>query len=228
MNNDIRLSTKQATNEAPPAIEVPRLPRRPSVPTTLSAAKLVDGSTFQDITVANAELAEVVANDPSFERVLLKRADFARSKLTLGTWIDVRWDTSDFAEARWEKALFVRVELLGCRMLGTQLLEARMQHARFSRSNMTYARFWNAQFEHARFEQCELREASFEGANLSGVVFDRCDLREADLRGATLRGTDLRGSQLDGLRVGIKDLQGAIIDAQQAVQLAALLGVIVK
>jgi uncharacterized protein YjbI with pentapeptide repeats len=219
---------KPDTTEQPSTVDVPRLPRRPGAATPLPAAELVDGSAFQDITVANAELADVTANDPSFERVLLKRTNLARSKLTLATWIDVRWDTSDFAEGHWEKALFLRVEFLGCRMMGTQLLEARMQHVRFSRSNITYARFWNARFEHTRFEQCELREASFEGANLSGVVFDRCDLREADLRGTTLHGTDLRGSQLDGLRVGVKDLEGAIIDAQQAVQLAALLGVIVK
>lgn len=40
--------------------------------------------------------------------------------------------------------------------------------------------------------------------------------------------TDLRGSQLEGLRVGISELQGAIIAPSQAVHLASLLGIVVK
>ncbi len=73
-----------------------------------------------------------------------------------------------------------------------------------------------------------LRGALFEGADLRGVMFARCDLTNADLQGTNLRGADLRGSLLDGLRIGPKDVQGAIIDPSQAVQVAGLLGLTVK
>ena len=73
-----------------------------------------------------------------------------------------------------------------------------------------------------------LRGALFEGADLRVVTFTRCDLTNADLQGANLRGADLRGSLLDGLRVGPKDMQGAIIDPSQAIQVAGLLGLTVK
>jgi uncharacterized protein YjbI with pentapeptide repeats len=73
-----------------------------------------------------------------------------------------------------------------------------------------------------------LRGALFDGADLRGVTFARCDLTNADLQGANLRGADLRGSLLDGLRIDSQDLQGAIIDPSQAVQVAGLLGLTVK
>ncbi len=229
--NGASVSLNRRLNErrtASAALDPPRLPRRPGAAVPLPGGAIADHGAYSDLTVANGEFADSHADDATFERVAFKRANYARSVLTLATFIDVRWDTADLAEARWERAYIVRSEFTGCRMSGTQFLHGRFEHVRFLRSNITYARFWNGQFDAARFEQCELRDASFEGSNLAGVVFDRCDLRGADFRETTLRGTDLRGSQLDGLKVGIKDLQGAIIDPTQAVQLAELLGVVVK
>jgi uncharacterized protein YjbI with pentapeptide repeats len=73
-----------------------------------------------------------------------------------------------------------------------------------------------------------LREASFDGSDLSGVVFRDCDLSQVDLRNTKLKRADLRGSTISGVQVGIKELQGAIVTASQAIQLAGLLGVTVQ
>jgi fluoroquinolone resistance protein len=67
-----------------------------------------------------------------------------------------------------------------------------------------------------------------ENAELPGAVFLECDLAGADLRGALLAGADFRGSKLGGLQAGPKEMKGAIVDSLQAVQVAAILGVVVK
>jgi hypothetical protein len=41
-------------------------------------------------------------------------------------------------------------------------------------------------------------------------------------------GADFRGSVINGLRVGAKELKGAIIDPAQAEQIVSLLGITVK
>ena len=56
----------------------------------------------------------------------------------------------------------------------------------------------------------------------------RCDLTEADLLGRKLKSADLRESTIDGIRVGARELEGAIIDPLQAVEVATLLGLTVK
>jgi len=59
-------------------------------------------------------------------------------------------------------------------------------------------------------------------------VFEDCDLARADLRRAVLRGADLRGSQLDGVQAGPEEFSGAIVDSAQALQIAGLLGIVIR
>ena len=48
------------------------------------------------------------------------------------------------------------------------------------------------------------------------------------LSDAKLAGADLRGSKIEGVRLGLKELQGAIVDMEQAIAIARLLGVVVQ
>jgi hypothetical protein len=48
------------------------------------------------------------------------------------------------------------------------------------------------------------------------------------MSGAILDGVDLRGSNIEGMRVGAKELRGAIVDPVQAVELVRILGIVVK
>ena len=66
------------------------------------------------------------------------------------------------------------------------------------------------------------------GADLSGVLFSRCNLTRCDMTGARLSGADFRGSSIEGLKVGLDELQGAIVDPSQALSFASLLGLVVK
>jgi uncharacterized protein YjbI with pentapeptide repeats len=99
---------------------------------------------------------------------------------------------------------------------------------RFNDCNAEGANFVTAIFKAARFEKCVLRGSTFEGADLTGVVFHDCDLSGADLRNAKLKDTDFRSSVIDGLKTGVKELQGAIIAPLQAIQVVSLLGILVK
>ncbi len=60
------------------------------------------------------------------------------------------------------------------------------------------------------------------------VVFDACNLTQARFHGAHLHGADLRGSDLAELGVTACGLKGAIVEAGQLLQLAPLLGVVVR
>ena len=45
---------------------------------------------------------------------------------------------------------------------------------------------------------------------------------------AKLAGADFRGSKIESVRLGLKELQGAIVDIEQAVGVARMLGIVVK
>lgn len=203
----------------------------PQLPKPLPGGTLValeDHSETSALALAGCDFTAQSAEDLLFDQVSFQRAVFQQTRLARLRWFDVRATASDFSAAAWEKARLRRAEFNGCRLLGIQLLEAHLEQVLFKDCNLEGAVFASAVFKFARFETCNLRGAIFEQAELSGVVFRRCDLSQAALTGAKLTGADLRGSILSGLRIGPEDIRGAIIEASQAAQVVALLGVVIQ
>jgi uncharacterized protein YjbI with pentapeptide repeats len=181
---------------------------------------LADHAEYTALRLAKCDWSGQTAADVLFEQVECSRMILQGVTLTGARLFDVRATTCDFSGANGRGARFRRAEFIGCRLLGAQLLEAQLDL-----ENVVFA---SAVFKAARFEGCVLRGALFDAADLRGVVFARCDLAHADFTDASLRGVDLRGSVVDGLKAGVREWQGATIDPSQAVQVAALLGLIVK
>jgi uncharacterized protein YjbI with pentapeptide repeats len=207
------------------AIRPPRFPKR--LPAgTLST--LQDDGEYSDMEAAGCNLAGLAAARILFETVHFRKAILGPSKFSSPRLVDCRLSTSDLSGIDWEKARFQRVEFSGCRLIGALLAESEWEDVLFQDSNLERAILSPAKFRSARFVRCNLREASFEYSDLSGVAFEDCDLTRADLRRAKLAGADLRGSQLDGLQAGPEEFSGAIVDSAQALQIAGLLGIIVR
>ncbi len=207
------------------SVQPPRLPRHLRVE---AIETLEDHADYASIALSGCKLAGQVATHILFEQMHFRRASFNRTRLTSLRMFDTCTEASDLSGAVWEQARLQRVEFTGCRLLGVQWLEAQLEDALFKDCNLEEAVFASATFKSARFEKCTLRGASFEEAHLAGVVFSECDLTNADLRGARLHGTDFRGSVISGVQAGATELQGAIIDPSQAIQVVGLLGVTVK
>ena len=206
-------------------IQAPRLPRNLKAETITA---LDDHAEYFSASISGGELAKQIAASVLFEQVLLRRMNFAQSRLPKLRLHDVQLENCDLTGAVWEYARLQRVAFHACRLTGAQLLEARCEDVVFLDCTLESAICASAAFKAARFENCQLREALFVEADLSQAVFRRCDLTRADLRGSRLAGADFRGSIIDGMQVGAPELKGAIIDPAQAVQVVSLLGVIVK
>ena len=162
------------------------------------------------------------------EKVVFKRANLNQSRFNKPRLVDCQLESSDLSGMDWEQARFRRVAFIGCRLIGAQLLDAEFEDVTFKDCSLENAVFLSSKFKAVCFENCRLREASFENADCSGVIFDHCDLTRADLRLVKLSGADFRGSRLDGMQVGAQELEGAIVDSSQTIQIASLIGLLVK
>ena len=69
-----------------------------------------------------------------------------------------------------------------------------------------------------------MREADLTGARCKGAKLHRVDLSGAALRAADLSGADLRGSDISAVDPWSTKLVGTVIDVDQALVLAGLLG----
>jgi uncharacterized protein YjbI with pentapeptide repeats len=191
-------------------------------------ATLQDDGEYSMLEAAGCNLAGRSAERVLFETIAFRKAVLGPSRLSKPRFVDCRLETSDLSGIDWKQARFRRVEFTGCRLIGAQLAESNWEDVVFKECNLERAILASATLRAARFEHCVLREASFEYADCSGVIFEDCDLTRADLRRAKLTGADLRGSTLDGVQAGPEEFLGAIVDSSQALQIAGLLGIIIK
>ena len=207
------------------AIRPPRFPKR--LPAG-SIPALQDDGEYSGLEAAGCRLAGQSAARTLFETIQFRKAVLGPSRLSRPRFVDCRLNTTDLSGVDWEKARFQRVEFSDCRMIGALLAESEWEDAVFQDCNLERAILSPAKFRAARFVRCNLREASFEYSDLSGVVFEDCDLTRTDLRRAKLPGADLRGSRIDGLQAGPEEFSGVTVDSIQALQIAGLLGIIIK
>ena len=183
---------------------------------------------YSSLALTGVDLSCQVAAALLFEKASLRRVNLSQTRLPGLRAVDARFDACDVSGADWDKARFRRVVWAECRLWGTALLQASFDDVLFEDCKAEKSVFASGAFRSVRFTKCDLREASFQEADLTDVEFHECDLSRADLRGARLKGTDLRGSVIDDVQVGVKELQGVVIEPAQAVVLAGLLGLIVK
>lgn len=189
---------------------------------------LADHAEYQGFALADMDVDETAAAGVAFERIHLQRCGLARTELHHVDCTDVRFSACNLAGADWQNARMSRIALEECSVVGARFLDASFDDLNARDSNCDMVLFWKARFSHTRFERCTFRRASFEGADLTGVVFSDCDLTGADLRGAKLVEADFRGSRIEGISAEARDLRGAVIAPDQAVDLVGLLGVTVK
>ncbi|MDQ3700426.1 MAG: pentapeptide repeat-containing protein [Chloroflexota bacterium] len=209
-----------------PAVRPPRLPEHFDG-AGLAGGRLTDGETYDSLALSHDDLSGQHAEGVTLTGAHLTRVSLGGTHLEGLRLIDVRLTGCDLANARWPKSHWERVDCSECRAVGLLANEAPLRDVLFRECDLRLAQFRFARFKAVRFEQCDLREADFHGADLSGVVFARCDLRDADLTGTTLVGVDLRGSQVEGVRLGTKEVRGLIVDALQLLELVKFLGITV-
>jgi uncharacterized protein YjbI with pentapeptide repeats len=128
----------------------------------------------------------------------------------------VRLEECDLSNCEWEMPSLEEVELTGCRLTGFRIRGGRAVELKLRECYGQYAQFDGVELKEARFDGCQLGEASFVRCALDRAVFADCDLRGTVMAGVRLNGADLRDCRIDGIRAGLDDLAGAILDPRQA------------
>ena len=206
-------------------IQAPKLPKQLSAEVIKT---LENNSEYTSVTISGNNVAGQKAENVLFEQTRIRRVSFAETNIIQMRLFDSRIDDSDLSSAQWEKARFHRVEFIGCRFLGIQLMEAEIEDILFRECILENAIFVAASIKSALFEQCNLQNISVESTKLTKTIFHKCDLTNARFIETKLSGVDLRGSTINRLQIDPKEINGAIIDSSQALQVVGLLGVIIN
>lgn len=166
-----------------------------------------------------------VQGDGSLESSAIRNTDLSESVLSPFEIVDVTVDHSVLSNARWEQATARRVEITESQLVGWQAQFALTQDLYIADSRADFA---GISIGTAKgpvvFERCRFRNATFLG-DLSKTVFIECAFPGADFsRVSNAKGCDLRRADLGGI-TGLMSLKGALITADQAVDIAGELAI---
>ena len=107
-------------------------------------------------------------------------------------------------------------------------MEADLHSCCLEESNASYANFTKANLKDVQWKQSILKEASFEEVKWKGNTFEQSDLRNVQFFRTSLDQIDFTTSQIEGIVVDRKDLKGAIVNIEQAIDLSKLLEIQIK
>ncbi|MCI8336430.1 MAG: pentapeptide repeat-containing protein [Peptococcaceae bacterium] len=186
---------------------------------------LYEGYQFQEL-----DFHDCVSVRPKTE---FSHCSFYKCKLT-----DIRLEHCFFVDTVFEKCDFSnslagfcslqRVTFQSCKMLGADWSDGVFRNVRFIDTMARYSNFTHSKFEDTLFSQCDLTEAVLEQCALKRFRLQECMLQGTIFFRTILKNIDLSTCNIARIRVGLGDLKGAVIEANQVFDLAALLEVKIK
>lgn len=139
------------------------------------------------------------------------------------------FENCDFTAARFTEATLQKVQIKNCKLAGTGFADASLADTAFTLCVGDGVVLAGAMCRHVAFTQCRMQMAAISDLRpRSTFAFTECDLRQADFSHTMLKGQDLTTNDIDGAAFTGEELRGAVVTAQQACELARLLGVIIK
>jgi uncharacterized protein YjbI with pentapeptide repeats len=218
---------KRRKDEPVPRVQPENLPAKDSL-TPVEAERLLSGEPIEECLIQEIDLSGRSIPSLIAWNSVLDHVSFASSRIAKFRLRDVRLVKCDLSNAVLHGFEAVRVEFVDCRMTGMRAVECHWEDILVENCDLRYAQFSNGRFRSSEFKSCNLGDADLRGANLEGAIFANTMLCRADLSKAGLRGTDLRGAEIEGVTVRPEDLRGTIVNVAQAMDLARLLGLIIR
>lgn len=183
-------------------------------------ARAYDGETVTDIRAYQTELAELQCTDCRFERCDFTQTYFRKSVFTDCTFVDCVF----------EESYFKATTLIGCEVRGGTFHRSHFKNAKLHGVGVYYGNFTETIWETSTVDECSFKDALLSETKLKNNRFIKSDFTRADFFRTPLQGVDLSDCIIAGITVSddFRELAGLKISPLQAVDIAALLGVVVE
>ncbi|MBB3938233.1 pentapeptide repeat-containing protein [Aureimonas phyllosphaerae] len=171
---------------------------------------LIEEARFNEGDFSGSSFRAAVAGQASFQGAMLEDARFEAAHLRFARFQTALLDGADF-----EGADAWGADFSGADADRTIFRKARLDEANLSDVNLTYSDFAGASLKGTKLRGSRLRGANFTGATLGGTDFEDADLSDTrlirlDLSSCNLRRARFNGAWMEGCRIRIEQLGGAL------------------
>jgi fluoroquinolone resistance protein len=176
--------------------------------------RTVSGSRYEAVLFTDVDMSDFEDRGASFDACTFRGIRFNAS-----THVDAAFTNCTFVGCNFFDARFT-----ACKLVGSAFDRCTFDLLAVEAGDWSLVRLAGADLRKARFHGVRLREADLTGARFEGSTLRDTDLSGAWMHGASFHGADLRGSDLSALDPLQCDVVDALIDVEQAMVLAAALG----
>ena len=221
------MTEKRRRNEAPKRTP-PDLPADIEDLRVITADDFAGGEPIEESVITNADFTGRRIAGLQVWTSILEGVSLANCAMPSAQWRDVRFMRCDLSNAKLRGLRANRVEFVDCRLTGMEAVECVWEDVLVENCDGKYLQLRDGRAHMCEFRTSDLAEADLSGTSFDGTVFSQVRLNQADLRHSKLRNTDLRGAVIDEITVEAEDVRGAIVSPPQAMDLARLLGLIIR
>lgn len=206
---------------------------KPEIPADLLITPAIEGDYyFEDgisgLKTKGGDLSGLFLHKLVIEKCELTNLKWIGTKLGDSDITDVIFENCDFSNADLQGASIHRTVFKNCRLTGTNFNEVYLKNVKFENCKADYIRLMNSKISLVVFSDCYLVQGDFKDIEWSKTVIQGCNLKSSEFHHTKLAGMDFSSCEIDGLRAGVEDLKGLILESYQLGTIAGLMGIIVK
>lgn len=181
--------------------------------------KLFKGEEIEGVYVGRVEFRFV-----RFENCRILSCDFMKAYFEQVEFYNCDCSNSDFSESYWRES-----GIVGTKGQGAKFTDAVFRNTKIRESKLDYANFGQAFMENLVVEDCSFVSAFLSELKLKRTVFVRNKFESTDFYKTSLKGMDLSTCELEGplLSDDFREIKGAKLSPEQAVNVAKMLGIVV-
>lgn len=185
---------------------------------------------LENLYIADAFLPDMDLSGQRFSGVFFENCRLPGSFFNRASFVDVRFKGCDFSNCLFEEAYFNRCEWISCKWVGASLEGSTFRQTEIVSSNLEYCNLDHSLWDYVRIKDCDLSQAYLSNCRLKKAELENCRLMRTSVHRTPLHGMDLTSCELGGLVLSenFSELKGALVRADQALELSRLLGIVIQ
>lgn len=153
---------------------------------------------------------------------------FGEKSINFGNLEDVEFINCDLSNLSFIDTSFFRVKFENCKLFGTNFVDSDFDNVIIKDSMCNLINIAGLKIQNTKIINSNFKESRIMSCGLKNMVIEDVNLSRSDIINTKLKDIDLSSNNIDGIKVDLNNIKGAIINFQQSIDLIELLGVKIK
>lgn len=192
---------------------------------------LEDGINIDDSLINNKRFNQATfdnnADYINFENCVFENCQFKKN-LSHAVFYNCRFTKCDFSNIVLDKCGFHACLIESSRLMGTVMYFSNLNNTQMVANKMTLIEFAESKFNNLTLKENDLKTALFNKVVIKDILLENNDFSETSFNETSLKNVDLRSCKIEEIDISSQDIEGAIVDQVQAIELINILHLIIK